>query len=612
MFRKKAIFILALTVLFVSIPVSSVTIATEGELLFELTEDEVDAFLANTDGHKFLRTASRDGRPVYSKDPDGGIKMGNRNADWQSLDIRDDWMERGKSYSIIVEFASTQNTLFRIMNTDSPYATLAVTGQESTSGTLAMNIAIADGQRGVRLTTPQSSLVDYTVKKILIYEGDLPADAIVQKWAMDIPSLHEAFSEFFLFGNILEPGELSNSDTIEMFLHQYNAVTAENAMKPGNVWRTKDSYDFSAADRLVDWALDNSIAIHGHTLVWHSQSAPWLTSNSSGAALTRAEARANMELFISTYAGHFAGRIGSWDVVNEAIASYGDENIRNWRGQLRVDSPWYRAYANGMDRNAGERPEDYIYDAFVFARIAAPDAVLYYNDYNEEFPHKRECIAGMVEDLNEQWKSDPRNIESDRLLIEVIGMQGHYWTGNLRVANVRDSIERFIKTGARIAITELDLPLGSYQGFAQRNDSNIERQAMLYAQLFNIFVEFSEHIDRVTVWGKADTQSWRWEGHPVLFDGDFQPKPGFWSVLDVASAAAEEDPPVSAEPPTDETPPAQTPPAQTPEVTPEPTPAPVVEPEQNTSGFPWWGIVLICTGAAAAGVLVFIIIKKNK
>jgi len=106
------------------------------------------------------------------------------------------------------------------------------------------------------------------------YEGSLPADAIVQRWAMNVPSLHEAFSEHFLFGNILEPGELSNSSTIEMFLHQYNAVTAENAMKPGNVWRTKDSYDFTAADRLTNWAIENDITIHGHTLVWHSQSAP--------------------------------------------------------------------------------------------------------------------------------------------------------------------------------------------------------------------------------------------------------------------------------------------------------------------------------------------------
>jgi len=606
---KKAVFILAMIVLFACIPFSPITGATEGELLFELTEDEVDAFLANTEGHKFLRNASRDGRPVYSKDPDGGIMMSNRNADWQSLDIRDDWMERGKSYSIIVEFVSSRDTLFRIMNTDSPYATLAVTGQESTSGLLSMNIAITDGQRGVRLTTPQSSLVDYTVRKISIYEGDLPADMIVQKWPMDIPSLHEAFSEFFLFGNILEPGELSNSGTVDMFLHQYNAVTAENAMKPGNVWRTKDTYDFSAADRLVDWAIDNGITIHGHTLVWHSQSAPWLTTDSNGAPLTRTEAKANMELFISTYAGHFSGRVDSWDVVNEAIASYGDESIRNWRGQLRIDSPWYRAYANGIDRAAGERPEDYIYDAFVFARIAAPDAVLYYNDYNEEFPHKRECIAGMVEELNEQWRSDPRNTEPGRLLIEVIGMQGHYWTSNLSVNNVRDSIERFIKTGARVAITELDIPIGSYQGFARRTDSIIERQAILYAELFSIFVEFSEHIDRVTVWGKADTQSWRWEGHPVLFDGDFQPKPAFWSVLDVAAGTAEEDPPVPETPQ-----PTETPPAQTPEVTPVPTPAPEPGPvpESNNSGFPWWGVLLICIGTAAVAASVFLIAKRSK
>ena len=604
---KKFLFILAFILLLTNIPSATISSAAEGELLFELTDDEVDAFLTNKEGHKFLRPAERDGRPVYSKDLDGGIKMSGRDADWQSLDIRDDWMEDGKSYAIIVEFASSRETHFRIMNTDSPYASLAITGQQGTSGVLTLDIAKTDGQRGVRLTTPQTSLGDYTVRNIRIYEGELPADAIVQNWVMDIPSLHEAFSEHFLFGNILEPGEISNSGTTAMFIHQYNAVTAENAMKPESVWRTKNSYDFSAADRLVDWAVQNGITVHGHTLVWHSQSAPWLTSDNSGNPLTRAEAKANMELFISTYAGHFAGRVSSWDVVNEAIASYGQEHIRAWRNQLRTDSPWYRAYANGMDEAAGETPEDYIYDAFVFARIADPDATLYYNDYNEEFPHKRECIAKMVEELNAQWKDDPRNTEPERLLIEVIGMQAHYWTDALEVANVRDSIERFIETGARIAITELDIPLGTHQGFFQWSDSEIERQARLYASLFRTFVEYSEHIDRVTIWGKADSQSWRWEGHPVLFDGDFQPKPAFWSVVNVVTPAVEEEePPVT--PPDDEQTPA--PPAPPTDQAPEQDSVP--SPEPDKSSFNWWGVLLIGIGTAALVIGTYISVKKSK
>ena len=192
-------------------------------------------------------------------------------------------------------------------------------------------------------------------------------------------------------------------------------------------------------------------------------------------------------------------------------------------------------------------------------------------------------------------------------------MQGHYWTGALSVNNVRDSIERFIETGARVTVTELDLPLGTYQGFAQRTDNALERQAMLYAQLFSIFIEYSEYIDRVTVWGKADTQSWRWEGYPVLFDGDFQPKPSFWSILDVATGAFEEDHPVLEDPSPDETLPEETPPISIPEATPDPIPLPEPEIEQPaSSGFPQWGILLICIGVSVVAVLIYIIIKKSK
>ena len=605
---KKAALILAIVMFLSVIPFSSVSQATDDNLLFELTEDEVDSFLADPEGHKFLRPAASGGRPVYSKDPDGGIKMTNRNADWQSVDIRDDWMERGKTYSVIAEFTAPSNTLFRFMNTDSPYATLAATGTEATSGTVALDIAIMDGQRGIRLTTPQSYTGDYTISSIQIFEGELPADAITEVWQMDIPSLHESFKDFFLVGNILEPGELSNTNRTEMFLHQYNIVTAENSMKPGSIWPTKNSYNFDAADRLVDWALDNGIAVHGHTLVWHSQSAAWLTSASDGTPLTRAEAKANMELFISTYVGHFAGRIRSWDVVNEAFQTSVGSNARTWQEALRKggntneNSAWFAAYENGADKDAGESGADYVYDAFVFARLADPNAILYYNDFNEEYMHKREAMASMVEELNELWKDDPRNTEPGRLLIEVIGMQAHYWTAALSVDTVRASIERFIETGARVAITELDIPLGSWQDFGQANETSLDRQGRLYADLFRLYVEFSNHIDRVSIWGKADHQSWRWQGHPVLFDGNFQAKTAFWQILEILDDVVAPTP-LPATP----TPNPATPPPETPE--PAPTPAPDVN--ESERDFPWI-IVIIGVIAVIATPLLIVFLRKKK
>ncbi|MDR2532698.1 MAG: endo-1,4-beta-xylanase [Oscillospiraceae bacterium] len=363
-----------------------------------------------------------------------------------------------------------------------------------------------------------------------------------REWDLTLPSLKDAFSDYFMIGNVMEPNQIGNADTVAMFTHHYNAVTAENSMKPSYLAPRKGEYEFAGADALVEWAEQNNIALHGHTLVWHSQSPAWLTVAEDGGPLTRAEARANMEDFINTVAGRYAGRIYSWDVVNEAVLTSVSSAPSDWRNALRKTESetegkpsWYAAYANGADESKGECGSDYLYDAFVFARLAAPDAILYYNDFNETETGKREAIAMMTEELNERWKTDPLNTEPNRLLVEGLGMQAHYWTSNLTAASVEMTIRRFIETGAIISVSELDIPLGRWNAYDEPTDEGFERQAELYKEVFEIYMNFAEHIERVTFWGKADPQSWRGQGYPLLFDGFFRSKPAFDSIISLVS-----------------------------------------------------------------------------
>src|SRR5690606_5502479 len=97
-----------------------------------------------------------------------------------------------------------------------------------------------------------------------------------------------------------------------------------------------------------------------------------------------------------------------------------------------------------------------IYDAFLFAREAAPDATLYYNDFNdEELPNKAIAIASMVKELNERYAREHPEANG-RKLIEGIGIQGHY---NLRlnVDNLEEVLKIYSETGCKISITELDV-----------------------------------------------------------------------------------------------------------------------------------------------------------
>ncbi len=352
------------------------------------------------------------------------------------------------------------------------------------------------------------------------------------KWDLTLPSLAEAYKDSFLLGNIISPNQM-DAQTTEMYKKQYNVVTAENGMKPMYLSSGKGQYDFSGADPIVNWAQENGLLLHAHTLVWHSQSASWLTSTSDNNPVTREEARENMKEYIDTVAGYFAGKVISWDVVNEAFDG-GSLPFADWRDVLRKNSPWYRAYANGADAEKGESGADYIYDAFVFARLADPNAILEYNDYNETDDWKREAMALMADELNSKWKTDPRNTDPDRKLVEGLGMQSHHFTEHPDVSQIEASIQRFIKAGVRITVSELDVPVGHYNGPTSptlTKDQQVE-QALYYARLFEYYKAYDAHITRVTFWGHSDSRSWRGDYSPQLFDRTYDVKEAFYAVLD--------------------------------------------------------------------------------
>jgi endo-1,4-beta-xylanase len=473
-------------------------------------------------------------------------------------------------------------------------------------------------------TDPQAEFYIDDITFFAPSAGGLPA-------SIALPSLHERYQEHFLLGSAFVNNDLSGP-RFELVKRHFNALTAGNAMKPAYLGGGGlNDLRFGPADRMLEPILDAGIAVIGHTLVWHSQSADWLNQNQDGSFLTRAEARSNLEGYINAVAGHYAGRVLAWDVVNEAFQPNVGDHITDWRGGLRKggatseSAPWYGAYENGADTGAGESGADYIYDAFVFARLADPAAVLYYNDYNEEYAGKREAIALMTEDLNEQWKSDPRNTQPDRLLIEGLGLQSHYWTNHLNPKDVEATIQRWIQTGAEISVTELDIPAGSWSrngsGYKTLDEAEEKKQARLYAELFEIYLRHSDHIARVSIWGIDDPSSWRSGGSPLLFDENGTAKYAFYAVLDPAGYLAGDYDDIKTQTggestatpavhiPLDQP---DDPPADKPADHPKPDSDPGREPGPGPFALPISGLALLGAGLVAAGIVAVISIRRNK
>ena len=384
----------------------------------------------------------------------------------------------------------------------------------------------------------------------------------------DVPSLRAIWAGHFPLGNIAASVDYSwrparvrdigNPERERLLARHFDIVTAEDEMKPDWLRPTPGAFNASGADAIVNFARANGLRVHGHTLVWHSQSPWWLNlasappagwtySSAEPATLPREQAIANMQSHIEMVMRHFGDSVESWDVLNEVFQSSVNFPVRqdNWRSALR-DAPWLRAIGSDPDGDC------FIWIAFTTARRVAdeinPGMVLYYNDYNEEQPNKRDAIYHMVREMNERFARE----NDGRRLIDAIGMQAHYHRGHVdhgdarfpwgpvNVDNVRAAIEHFASLGVYVSITELDVTVG-HTGLRPLTPEQEREQAILFARLFQVFRDNSRHIRRVSIWGLNDSASWRSEGSPLLFGEDFRPKEAFWAVANPDAFLADAD-----------------------------------------------------------------------
>jgi endo-1,4-beta-xylanase len=343
--------------------------------------------------------------------------------------------------------------------------------------------------------------------------------------------LKGAFRDAFMIGTALAPRQFQGTDTASVALisREFNAATPENVLKWEAVHPQPDRYDFAPADAYVAFGERHGMFITGHTLVWHSQTPRWVFENAQGQPLTRDELLARMKDHISTVVGRYKGRIKGWDVVNEAL---------NEDGTLR-ESPWKRIIG-----------PDYLEKAFQFAHEADPAAQLYYNDYNLDYPAKRDGAVRLV-----------RSLQAAGVPIHAVGTQEHLKLTTPSIALVDSSIRALAATGVKVNVTELDIDLlpaatrnatadVSVRAGAAPNldpykaglpDSMQQALARRYEDLFRVYLAHRDVIDRVTFWGVADHDSWLngWPvrgrtSYPLLFDRSNKPKLAYERVMALA------------------------------------------------------------------------------
>jgi endo-1,4-beta-xylanase len=306
---------------------------------------------------------------------------------------------------------------------------------------------------------------------------------------------------------------------------EFSFVTPENELKWDSVEHEPGVFTFENADTTLAFVEQNGMQMRGHTLVWHSQLADWVKQ-----LTTREEVLAAMERHISEVVGHYKGRIRAWDVVNEAFT---DGMMPRLRGSDPNDAdPMANAGTNGPDsifrRLIGE---DYIDRAFIAAKAADPDALLFYNDYNAEGAGaKSDAIFAMVSGMLARG-----------VPIDGVGLQMHINTApdNRSPEQIASNMQRLADLGLQIHVTELDVSLCGDQPIEERRTLQQAR----WAGIVETCLE-QPQCSAVTTWGVSDGDSWRDQecnggrSEPLLFDANYQRKEAYFAVFDTLMAHA--------------------------------------------------------------------------
>jgi endo-1,4-beta-xylanase len=291
---------------------------------------------------------------------------------------------------------------------------------------------------------------------------------------------------------------------------EFNQTTPENAMKWDATEPNDNQFNFSGGDQIVAFAQQNGMTVHGHTLVWHSQTPGYVQG------MNATNMRAEMQAHIAAVVGHWANNptVTGWDVVNE---------IFNEDGTFR-QSFWFNTLG-----------QSFVADAFRAARQADPDAKLCINDFNvEDINAKSTAMFNLVQSLRSQG-----------VPIDCVGFQSHLAIQFSFPSTLQQNIQRFANLGVHVRISELDVRMLNPESAAKDT-----QQAQYYTNVVNACLAVT-NCDGITIWGFTDLHSWipgtfSDQCCGLIFDNNYQPKPAYDAVANAFGPGPVDTTPPSA------------------------------------------------------------------
>jgi len=215
------------------------------------------------------------------------------------------------------------------------------------------------------------------------------------------------------------------------FAAECGMLVPESELKWNRVHPEPDRFDFSGADWLADFARSHGMRFRGHALVYFQNEPGWVASASGGGGPARA-----LRAHIAAVAGRYAGRVHSWDVVNEIL----ELNDHRRDGLRRTPL---------LDRLG----PDFVPLAFQAAAAADPKALLVWNENQLEYDVAyQEARREEVLRLLQGWRAAG-------VPIQALGIQSHLrqHATAFNANRYRAFLGQVAALGLKVIISELDV-----------------------------------------------------------------------------------------------------------------------------------------------------------
>lgn len=463
-----------------------------------------------------------------------GMKIsGRQNPEDGASSEKGFYLEGGKKYNYSVwvkgDEADTFSLMLRWLDPETgEYGTKKLCSEKADAGEwvkLSDTYTAPEGTENLTLTITSDSTQNFYFDDVIVTQKVSKGEKVYAATAEK--GLKDEFANYFRVGNILNGGTVRNSTIIASFIKDYNSIECENETKPdatlvqSQCSGTNIGVSLNNAAAIFDFCVKNNIAVRGHTLVWHSQTPVWFFKDnyqaggnwvSSSVMDQRLESYIK-NMFNAIKTQYPALNLYAYDVANECVSDDSNRTANNGGAREPGDnnteggkSAWVQVYGNNS----------FVEKAFTYARKYAPEGCdLYYNDYNEYWDHKRDCIYNMCKSLYEKG------------LLDGVGMQSHVpanATGFAGTDSYLAAMDKYLSIGCDVQVTELDISLENGK-YSLQDQANKYKAIFQHAMEYNSNPKYSGKVTAVCVWGPNDANSWLKAGSDaLLYDKNHQPK----------------------------------------------------------------------------------------